>query len=310
MRVTHRSMRSTVVLLWIFTATTGCSALVTRPIPPPPPGGPAEPRAALQSLEDVVNTDPVFNSVKNEPTKGISSKSIAVMDFQETAAVGMPGGGTLVADMLAISFGRANREARGPRVVERQHIQKIIAEQALMKESRALTDIEKAQQIGRIAQANYIIFGALTEFSTQTRDVNLRYFISQPERDRYVREYEIYERNRAEYVMRYGGYREEYNAYLRNLALLGGRPGAAAGPAAIVTAQPLSIEQIEDRVAGRPSRTALANIANIGLTVRVINVTTGSIVWIGQASKRHLQLQEGLQILTRALVEDFLKEPQ
>ncbi len=306
MRVADRSMWSVVIMIWVLTVTTGC---IKRPTPPPPPPvPPTEPSGALQSVEDVVNTPPVFNSVKNEITKGVGSKSIAVMDFQESSAVGVSGGGTLVADMLAISFGRTHREGRGPRVVERQHIQKIIAEQALIKDSRELTDVEKAQRIGRIAQADYIIFGALTEFSTQTRDVQLRYFIPPTERDRYVRQYEIYERNRAEYVRQYGAYRQEYQEYLRGVAAFGGRPSVGLIP--IVQGQPLTIDQIEDRLGGRPSRSALANIANIGLTVRVISVTTGSIVWIGQASKRHLQLQEGLQILTAALVEDFLKEPQ
>ncbi len=50
-------------------------------------------------------------------------------------------------------------------------------------------------------------------------------------------------------------------------------------------------------------------LSRIGLTSRVIDVRTGQIVWVGQGAKRHLQLQEGMQILINKLVETMLLQP-
>ena len=70
-----------------------------------------------------------------------------------------------------------------------------------------------------------------------------------------------------------------------------------------------SLDQIEEELQGRGKTSTLATVATIGVTLRVFNVATGAIVWVGQASKRHTSLHEGLQILTDKLVEDFLTEP-
>jgi hypothetical protein len=71
-----------------------------------------------------------------------------------------------------------------------------------------------------------------------------------------------------------------------------------------------TLEEWEDEVQTRSGHNALATVASIGITARVIDVRTGKIVWVGQGAKRHLQLQEGTQILVNKLVESILKPPE
>ena len=274
----------------------GC---VTIPVAPTMPAPPQSPRTQLQSIEAVVNTPPVLNFHKSESTKDTREKKLATLDFTDSGGAGGAGSGTLVADMLNISFLRM-----GIPVVERQHIQKIIAEQEIVRQSKELTEEERARLIGRIAKADYIIFGAVTEYVAADRDVQLGWFIPDKEKQRYSREVEAYQSERA-------GFNVQYLQYLRHVQIYNRAKGSSRYmimPEKSTAPKVPTLEELEDMAAARAPRTQLARVANIGVTARVINVQTGKIVWIGQAAKRHLQLQEGLQELTNKMVEHFLKE--
>jgi len=146
----------------------------------------------------------------------------------------------------------------------------------------------------------------VTEFFTQNLNVPLGYFIPEKEKVRYIREYEDYKLKWEAYQREYARYQEALRNYATSTAILGGGVYIVHEPMAKKEAP--SLEEIEEGLP-RASQSAFVTVANIGLTVRVLNVTTGEIVWVGQASKRHLQLQEGLQILTRALVTRFRDDP-
>jgi len=47
-------------------------------------------------------------------------------------------------------------------------------------------------------------------------------------------------------------------------------------------------------------------VANIGITFKIIEITTGDIVWIGQASKRDLNVQKGLSLMLSDIIDQLI----
>jgi len=274
----------------------GCASLPVTPRMPTPP---QPPKARLQSVQEVVNTDPVMNTTP--PAEDIRGKKLATMDFKDPAGVAGSGSGTLVADMVNISL--INNKIP---VVERQNIQKIIEEQEIVKQSKDLTEEEKAQLIGRIAGVKYVIFGAVTEYVAADRDVQLGWFIPEKEKQRYERELETFQREIASFGGQYQKYLQDVRSYNSAAAIWSSR--YMINPQTFPVPKVPTLEELEDMAAARTPRTQLARVANIGVTARIINVETSKIVWIGQGAKRHLQLQEGLQVLTNKLIDSFLKQ--
>lgn len=309
-------MRSLKILLCVASllTLTGCFLFIQRPNPPgPPPRPPRLPDTKPQTLEQVVNTEPTLNTHKLEPTPNVQSSTIAVLNFQVPSQGGIAGAETLIADTLAISFGR-----RQVKVVERENIKKIEAEQAIMEKTKALSEIEKAQLIGKLVKADYICVGAATQLAVENTMIQLGCFVPDAEMDRYTKEYQAYVQKKADYDNAVAKYKQEMAEYNRYRAMRGDMPDYSEMMTGIpmminpLTGQALNEppppQKVEEVVtSGRREKSVRTQVANIGLTVRILNLKTGAIVWVGQASKQHLNLQEGLQILTDKLVEDFLR---
>jgi curli biogenesis system outer membrane secretion channel CsgG len=257
-----------------------------------------------QSVEDFVNT-PVITNFAPKREQIVHGKTIAILEFQDprggqTGA----GGGALVADTLAISYSRSGKM----QVVERQKLESILREHGIRAGE---IDVERARQIGVLVRAEYLLAGAVTEYESATREVQLGRIIPENERRRYDRESQAFAGAAAEYKQAYARYVAEFdqwstlayagNPRARELARHQVRRGGQLPPVR-------SLEEIEEELASRGKRSVLATVATIGVTLRVFNVATGGIVWVGQASKRHTSLHEGLQILTDKLVEDFLRQ--
>jgi len=265
----------------------GC-ALIPAPAPP---RSPEPPRFRAQSMEDVVNTRAVINFHRTGfRISDATAKLFAVFDFDTPVTVQSPGGrggaGTLVGDMLTIALGQ-----RGIKTVERQHLQRLLQEQGVIERNRNLTPEEIARLVGQIAKADHLIVGAVTEFESANRDVPIPLFVPEDERDRYTKDY-------GDYMTRF----DEYKRNFKTWAMLAAPMFLAQEP----EPKALPIEKHEELAAAR-TRSQLGTVANIGVTMRVLDVTTGEVVWVGQGAKRHMQLQHGLQILTQELIDSLLR---
>lgn len=290
----------------------GCAALYPRPIAPRQPQMPMAPKTASQTIEMVVNTDPVLNFNQVDPIQlrykskdsNTSDTTFAVLAFAS------PGdftgtGGSLVSDTFYISLAQ-----RGVSIIEREKIKEIMAEQKIARKNSAIS-AEEAKRIGIIAGADYMLFGAVTEYKSETRDVRLGRFIPEKEIQRYAADHEAYQRSYADYQMAQARYLKEVEQYNQmQMAMLSTAHiyPQSQNPYASQT-RAKTLEEWEDEVQNRSGRNALATVASIGITARVINVQTGEIVWVGQGAKRHIQLQEGTQILVNKLVGSILKVP-
>lgn len=290
----------------------GCAALYPRPIAPRQPQVPMAPRTASQTIEMVVNTDPVLNFNQVDPIQlrykskdsNVSDTTFAVLDFASPSD-NTGTGGSLVSDTFYISLAQ-----RGVSIIERARIKEIIEEQKIALSNSAFSE-EDAKRIGMIVGADYMLLGAVTEYKSETRDVRLGRFIPEKEIERYAADYEAYQRSYADYQMAQAKYLKDVESYnrMQMTMLSAARMYPQSYNPNPYTSQVKTLEEWEDEVQTRSGRNALATIASIGITSRVIDVRTGKIVWVGQGAKRHLQLQEGTQILVNKLVGSILKPP-
>lgn len=286
----------------LFFILTGCATMIPAPRPPMFPAPPDPPRTNTQTIEQAVNTDPILNFNPIPPLPDLPKRTFAVMDFLSKKEG--EGASVLVADTFYISLSN-----RGLKIIERERIRRIAEEQdLLMREGRrSITEEEKAQRIGKLVGADYIIFGAVTEYETQNRDVNLGSFIPPKERDRYAADFQEFQRKAQEYNEAYQRYLKEVENYNMTQAVLLSGHRIYLGQTPRVE-RVKTLEEWEDETARVIRRTALATVANIGMTARVIDVRTGQIVWVAQGAKRHTQLHEGLQFLVDTLVDKFLTQ--
>ncbi|MCP3933475.1 MAG: hypothetical protein GY705_30770 [Bacteroidetes bacterium] len=172
------------------------------------PVAPVQPDPVLTSLESVVDTDPIINSFK----KGASIKyesTVGVMDFKAT---GGTGSGTLVADTFSISF--LNRNVG---VVERQNIKKITEEQMMAaKGMQSMNDSEIAKRIGRLTRADYIVFGAVTQYHFENRKLPIPYIIPANELRTYLADMKTYKNTRQNSQMQHAKNDETFFKYIKD----------------------------------------------------------------------------------------------
>jgi len=290
----------------------GCAALYPRPIAPNQPQFPMAPRTSSQNLEMVVNTDPVLNFNQVEPIRLsykrkdsiASDTTFAVLDFSSPGDV-TGTGGSLVSDTFYISLAQ-----RGVSIIEREKIKEIVDEQKIARRNSSFSE-DEAKRIGVIAGADYMLFGAVTEYKSENMDVRLGRFIPEKEQERYAADYEAYQRAYADYQMAQSSYLKEVEQYnqMQMAMLSASRISPQPQNPYATQARAKTLEEWDDEIQNRLGRNALATVASIGITARIVDVRSGKIVWVGQGAKRHLQLQEGTQILVNKLVGSVLKAP-
>ncbi len=255
-------MRGILALSIVGLVLAGCAELFLPPLqaptPPRMPVPPVPPRTSRQSLEMAVNTDPVLNFNSITPIKDTTASTFAVMDFGSPVPdAQQSGAGISSADTFYISLSQ-----RSIKIIERERIKRIAAEQDVIRGSRVLSDQEKAQRIGRLAGADFMIFGAVTEYKSEVRDVELGMFIPENERQRYETDYQAYQRATADYQQGMAAYMRDYQVYRQRAMQRGAR---MVSPPMMQQQRPpemvKSLEQWEDEVTNRRSRRELATVA-------------------------------------------------
>jgi TolB-like protein len=233
--------------------------VLQRQVPPP-----KRPRVAYPEPEDVAVT-PINMEANGD--KPLSKKGkIAIMTFREPSG---SGAGSLVADSLIL-----NLQRRGYQVIDREQIEKVMREQGMMAEGQTeLTDLEVSKRLGKLLQADYFIYGAITEYSAKSENVSLSPVIRRSELDRYARE-------RVAYLKSY--------------------EDAKVKPPSI----PDTVEDVEFNLTGRP-RSSYINIARVGVTAKIVEISSSDIIWVGFANLSDLRLQRAMERIVAAMIGDF-----
>ena len=239
----------------------------------PLPRMPDPPEFVYPSVEEVAIT-PLDIQANRSPGLTIQPKNIiAVMAFQEPPG---SGAGSLVADNLILDL-----QVKGYNVVDREQIERIMREQGMMADGKTtLTDLEISTKLGKILKADYIIYGAITEYVSMSENVQLSPIISPNDRNRYQREYD-------EFVNFYTEFADDF---------------------ATLPTMPKKMREWEFEAAGNARRSYI-NIARVGVTAKIVNVSTSDIVWVGFASLQDLRIQQGMRRIVEGMTYSFLSPP-
>jgi hypothetical protein len=125
--------------------------------------------------------------------KNIMGATVGVMDFQSSAQTGS---GTLVADTFSINLFRKNVH-----VVERQNIKKITEEQSMAAQGlQKLSDEEIAKRIGQLTRADFILFGAVTQYHFENRNLPVPFKVKPDEMASYFERVRQFKKEAAVYT--------------------------------------------------------------------------------------------------------------
>lgn len=236
----------------------------------PLPKRPEPPAFTFPSMEDVAVT-PLDIEANRSPNLVIApGATIAVMAFQEPAG---SGAGSLVADNLILDL-----QVKGYNVVDREQIERIMREQGMMADGKTkLTDLEISKKLGQLLQADFIIYGAITEYVSKSENIQLSPIVDPKDRGRYQREYD-------EFVNFYQDFADEF-----------------PNPPTL----PKSLRDWEFEAAGNAKRTYI-NIARVGVTAKVVEIKSSDIVWVGFASLQDLRIQPAMRRIIDGMSYSFL----
>ncbi len=176
----------------LFITITACSAPLKMQIPQSPSVGfikapipPIIPNPVLSSLEETVNTESIINKYVSKEQSIKKGATIGVMDFSSSDH---QGSGTLVSDTFSINFFK-----QGLRVVERQNIKKIVEEQTRAASGMLnMSEKDAAQRIGKLTKADFMVFGAVTQYHFENTKLPVPYKINKKEYNRYLTELQNY----------------------------------------------------------------------------------------------------------------------
>ena len=195
-----------------------------------------------------------------------SNSKIATMTFRQHEG---SGAGALVADSLILNLQRL-----GFNVIDREMIESVLKEQDIIAEGKTtLSDLEVSKKIGQLFHADYFISGAITEYSAQSQNISLSPVIPPEEITRYT---------------------DSYNRYLKFYQ------DEEIAPPQIAK----SIEEWELEYASRP-KSSFISIARVGITLKVVDIKTSRIVWVGIAHTSDLRLQEGMKRIVDGMIKSF-----
>ena len=232
----------------------------------PLPKVPVPPKVEYPDPDSVAIKPLTLDIPENNSFKLTKAHKIATMTFKQHEGTGA---GSLVADSLILNLQRL-----GYNVIDREMIENVFKEQNLIAEGKtSLSDIEVSKKIGALFNADYFISGAITEYSAISQNVNLSPMIKESELSRYKDDYDEY--------VKY--YQEE------DLPL----------PERI-----RSIQEWEIEYASKP-KSSYINIAKVGITLKIVDIRTSKIVWVGMAYTSDLRLQNGMKRIVEEIIKRF-----
>ncbi|KPA10214.1 Curli production assembly/transport component CsgG [Candidatus Magnetomorum sp. HK-1] len=66
------------------------------------------------------------------------------------------------------------------------------------------------------------------------------------------------------------------------------------------------IPKVESQFEFPNPSTRFVSVANLGFTLKIVDINTGDIIWIGQTSKRDISVQKGLNTMASSVVKDII----
>jgi hypothetical protein len=232
------------------------------------PRFPEPPRIVYPDPKQVIIQDVNLDTHRDQLLTITPKSRFAIIPFKDAQG---QGAGSLMADSLILHL-----KKMGYDVVDRETIDKVMKEQGLLSERMTeADDKDLANKLGKILSFDFLIVGAITDYSAKSENVYIAPEIPKEEWKRYEDEY-------GEFV---NYYTTEFEENLR-------------------PKYPLTVQQWELEYATK-AKSHYLNIARIGMTSKIIAVDSTKIMWIGLANTTHMNLQEGTKRIVAAMVKDF-----
>lgn len=246
------------------------------------PTPPYAPRIYFEEIENVVIQPVGVNSIKilDGPVFTPDTK-VAIYNFDSPKDTQ---GGILVSDIFA-----AHLRTKGFQVYERDEIDRILSEQALISQGIvAVNDLQIAQKLGNLITVDYMVFGAVTLYRSDGQTIFLPVYVVDDDKTSYVAEYEEYK----DYYM--NGFRPFSIEYWTLTPFERGEKLRA-------DLEILSLEELEAKLA-ETYKTEYRTIASIGVSAKIVDTRTGEIVWMGQAETTDFTLVDGAS----RIIDEFI----
>jgi hypothetical protein len=247
---------------------------------------PYRPRVYYEPVESVIIQD-VEVSKTNNTNVILPNTRFAIYDFESPEDTE---GGALASDTFASVL-----RQDGFDVFERDQIERILTEQDLILNGDSIaTDIEVASRLSALETIDYMIFGAVTLYQSEGQAV-FRPILVKPE-------------DIASYVDDYNSYRDWYvNGFRPFSPDYWTLSEAERIDKLREELEVLSLEEFQDGLEDSKVQ-EYRTVASIGISVKVIDVVSGEIVWMGQAETTDLTLVGGTRRVVEALVSSLIEK--
>lgn len=233
------------------------------------PRFPTPPKVRYPDPDSVAVTKPMLESNKHAGLRLSKKKTIAIMSFKEPIG---SGAGSLMSDSMILEL--ANR---GFKVVDREQIEKLMREHGMMASGKTrLTDLEISKKLGKLVRADYIVYGAITEYTAKSENISLSPVIRDSDLQRYDEEYRAF----------VDFYRD--NDDVERMPTF-----------------PKAIQEWELDYASK-AKNSYINIARVGVTAKMVDVKSSKIVYVGIANVTDKRLQQGMKRIVNVMIEDVL----
>jgi len=233
------------------------------------PRFPVPPKVRYPDPDTVAVTKPTLDSNKHAGLRLSKKKTIAIMSFKEPEG---SGAGSLMADSMILEL-----QNRGFKVVDREQIEKLMREHGMMAGGKTrLTDLEISKKLGKLVQADYIMYGAITEYTAKSENISLSPVMHDSDIQRYEEDYRAF----------VDFYRDNEDVVR-------------------IPTMPKSIQEWELDYASK-ARNSYINIARVGVTTKMVDVKSSKIVYVGISNVTDKRLQQGMKRIVNRMTEDML----
>lgn len=234
---------------------------------------PSYPKIYTKTVPAVVQTKAIPDSNKNISFSIDKAKdTIAILSLKEPPG---SGAGALAADQFVMAF-----QKKGYHVIDREQIERVLREKGIIAKGKTtLSDLDIAKKLRSLFAAKYFIFGAITEYNAQNQNIFLPKYVKQDDMEKYEQEYEIYSKNSLVQLQQ-----------LSNNSSLWVK----------------SPDEFREYVENMHSKQMFARIANVGITVKMIDTDSTDIVYVGQCNVSDEKLQNGMKRIVSAIIDELI----
>ena len=259
------------------------------------PPAPRPPQTQMQQATDLIITPPNPDATTADPRRipSFGRSPVGLTQF-----IGEQGG-SLVTDRVAALL-LIKRNTGALQFVDRSRIDQVMNElKRTNSEFVRLSDTEKAKKLGVLVGADHLLFGSVTEFTSNNMPVPVKEVFVAGERERYQNDYNKYvaETDEAEAaandnIRRLQAFIADEGSFSPEMMVIGTSSAVqrqlkaqnliAQNQQSLVQLQAKrqQVRSIDEYERGLRTSQEFATVASVGVTAKLIEVSSGEIVWV------------------------------